>query len=164
MRPGTRFSQIGLGIHRAFRSPCARRGNRGRETVQSSEFSNHPDFHSRVLEKRAADQPILREGLSLLFHFSSLNYGDYYLSSYLLPIFLLSVACYTLASLTRYHDPVFRAVRCVPVRNAGRSEPANHLGPGIQTTFTISTQTIVSKVNTIERNPGGVFPPGLKLL
>jgi len=119
MRPGTRFSQIGLGIHRAFRSPCARRGNRGRETVQSSEFSNHPDFHSRVLEKRAADQPILREGLSLLFHFSSLNYGDYYLSSYLLPIFLLSVACYTLASLTRYHDPVFRAVRCVPVRNAG---------------------------------------------
>jgi len=48
--------------------------------------------------------------------------------------------------------------------HAGRSEPVNHLGPGIQKTFTISTQTIVSKVNTIERNPVLVFPPWLKLL
>lgn len=42
--------------------------------------------------------------------------------------------------------------------------PGDRLLAGIQRIATISTQTFVSKVNTIKRNPTRTFPIGRKLL
>src|ERR1700686_1758773 len=63
-------------------------GKTGTNNVPEGAFSNHPDLHSRVLENRAVNQAVHPEGVHLLFHFSSDNYGDYCLCIYLLLLFL----------------------------------------------------------------------------
>ena len=115
-------------------------------------FSNHPDLHNRVLENRTTHQTSPEEQLQQLFHFSSENYGDYCLCFYLLPIFLIPVAPHVLHRTAP------------PDRNSDSESSRDRLLPGIQRIPTISTQTFVSKANTIKRNPSRTFPPGRKLL
>jgi hypothetical protein len=52
-------------------------GNKGRVTEVAVWFSNLPEIHRRVLEKPDGDQAASIKRLRKLFHFSSLNYGDY---------------------------------------------------------------------------------------
>jgi hypothetical protein len=52
-------------------------GNKERVTEVAAWFSNLPEMHRRVLEKTDGDQAALIKRLRKLFHFSSLNYGDY---------------------------------------------------------------------------------------
>lgn len=71
-----------------LRLPVQDVGKPGREITRPAGFSIHPDLHSQVLENKAGTQPLLHEGVHLLFHFSCANYGGYCLCFYLIRFFL----------------------------------------------------------------------------
>lgn len=54
-------------------------GNWGGVKMGGVLFSNTPELHRHDLENRTPGQVAARQSLQQDFHFSSLNYGDYYL-------------------------------------------------------------------------------------
>ncbi len=89
-RPG--FHKTRPGFTGCFGPVVEDVGKPGPDAKDREWFSNHPDFNSRVLENRRLYEVVVDVELGSLFHFSCLNYGDYYLFIYLISLFLLPVA------------------------------------------------------------------------
>jgi hypothetical protein len=70
-----------------FPFPVGVVGNLGRFTPLTAEFSKSPQLHSFVLENLALMQTSLSKPVHPSFHFSSLNYGYYYLFSLFFYVF-----------------------------------------------------------------------------
>lgn len=75
-----------------LRGPVGSVGIRRRNGVCDGGFSKCPEFHGRVLEKWDGWETRIGSGFGLCFHFSSQNYGYYYLLSLKHMCFFLSVA------------------------------------------------------------------------